>query len=61
MIGTTGKFYCGQKLETKCNCCNGFCGPNNGENCIECMKMDILKHGLSKGYLVNTDGNACWL
>jgi len=30
-IGTTGKFYCGGRLEPpKCHCCNGYCGPNSG-------------------------------
>jgi hypothetical protein len=61
MLGTSGKFYCGGKLETKCSCCNGHCGPTNGENCVECMKLDIQKFGLPKGYLVNTAGMVCYL
>jgi len=32
-LGSSGKFYCGGKLETKCYCCDGNCGPTNGENC----------------------------
>ena len=60
-LGTTGKFYCGSKLEPpKCSCCNGYCGPTNGENCFECMKLDMMRFGLSKGYLVNSEGRVCW-
>ena len=30
-LGTTGKFYCGARLDPpKCSCCNGYCGPTNG-------------------------------
>jgi hypothetical protein len=33
-LGSTGKFYCGGKLDgPKCSCCNGYCGPTNGQNC----------------------------
>ena len=54
-LGTTGKFYCGGKLDVmKCTCCNGSCGPGNGCNCSECMKLDLLRLGLPKGYLVNS-------
>lgn len=60
-LGTTGKFYCGAKLDPpKCYCCNGYCGPTNGENCSECMKLDILRLRLPKGYLVNSEGHVCW-
>lgn len=30
VLGTTSKYYCGGKLEGKCSCCNGYCGPDNG-------------------------------
>lgn len=60
-LGTTGKFYCGAKLDPpRCSCCNGFCGPTNGENCSDCMKLDILRLRLPKGYLVNSNGHICW-
>ena len=59
-LGVNGKFYCGEKLEGYCSCCNGFCGPTNGENCLECMKLDLERRGLKKGLLVNARGNVCW-
>lgn len=37
-LGETGKYYCGRKcLIGKCGCCDGRCGPTNGENCDTCM------------------------
>lgn len=55
--GSTGKFYCGKKLDKmKCKCCNGNCGPTNGCNCSMCMQLDITIRSLPKGYLVNTAG-----
>lgn len=30
VLGTTSKYYCGGKLEGRCSCCNGYCGPDNG-------------------------------
>lgn len=59
-IGVTGKFYCGGKLETPCKCCDGTCGPTNGENCVECMRLDQQKRNLQKGHLVNSSGRPCW-
>jgi hypothetical protein len=59
-LGMTGKFYCGDKLGLLCNCCNGFCGPTNGENCPKCMKLDLIRLGLPFGYLVNGKGDICW-
>lgn len=32
-LGASGKYYCGGRLETKCSCCDGYCGPENGCNC----------------------------
>lgn len=31
-LGSTGKFYCGGKLDFQCGCCNGSCGPTNGKH-----------------------------
>jgi hypothetical protein len=60
-LGSSGKFYCGSKLDgPKCGCCNGYCGPTNGCNCSECMKLDVMRLGLPRGYLLNTDGKVCW-
>ena len=55
-IGETGKYYCGQLLNTVCFCCNWFCGPGDGCNCQSCMQLDIAARALPKGYLVNREG-----
>ena len=34
LIGTTGKYYCEDSLGIKCQCCDGNCGPTNGDNCV---------------------------
>jgi hypothetical protein len=36
-LGTTSKYFCGGKLIGSCRCCDGNCGPTNGENCDACM------------------------
>lgn len=59
-LGTTGKFYCGDKLGLLCSCCNGSCGPTNGENCLRCMRLDLIRFGLPKGHLLNGKGSICW-
>lgn len=46
-LGVSGKYYCGQKnLIGKCGCCDGSCGPTNGENCDDCMEEDLKRFGL---------------
>ena len=56
-IGITGKFYCSKPLDgPTCQCCNGVCGPTNGCNCSNCMKLDVWTRGLPKGSLVNRNG-----
>ncbi len=61
-LGMFGKYYCGGKLGGKpCNCCNGICGPTNGENCVKCMQLDQLRRGLKPQELVNNDGSVCWV
>eukprot|EP01105_Mastigella_eilhardi_P025641 TRINITY_DN7038_c0_g1_i1.p1 TRINITY_DN7038_c0_g1~~TRINITY_DN7038_c0_g1_i1.p1 ORF type:complete len:475 (-),score=139.69 TRINITY_DN7038_c0_g1_i1:84-1508(-) len=39
--GTTGRWYCGRP-DGGCRCgnCDGQCGPNNGCNCEDCLKLD---------------------
>lgn len=56
-LGSTGKYYCGKRLDgAKCGCCDGGCGPTNGCNCSPCMKVDVKARGLGKGFLVNRAG-----
>ncbi len=55
-IGETGKYYCGKPMESKCECCDGNCGPNNGCNCGACMKLDVDMWKLPEGFLVNREG-----
>ncbi|KAL0206310.1 hypothetical protein P9112_001617 [Eukaryota sp. TZLM1-RC] len=57
-IGTTGKYYCGNR-SLDCDCCDGECGPRNGCNCTQCMKLDISARSLPSGYLVNREGRIC--
>ena len=47
-------------MPPKCHCCNGKCGPTNGENCVKCMHLDMVRKGLPKGYLVNAKGDVSW-
>lgn len=56
-IGSSGKYYCGGRLETNCSCCNGHCGPDNGCNCRLCMALDIRSRGLAPGNWVNRNGS----
>jgi hypothetical protein len=58
-LGDVGKYYCGGRLVGKCGCCDGGCGPDNGENCDACMELDVKRWKLDKGYLVNTAGFVC--
>ena len=55
-LGSTGKFYCGGDLGSRCTCCNGRCGPGNGCNCSACMLLDVQTRKLSPGWFVNRDG-----
>ena len=57
-FGSTGKYYCGKKnLIGRCGCCDGCCGPTNGENCDACMELDLKRFNLMKGFLINPNGN----
>lgn len=55
-LGSSSKYYCGGSLNQRCVCCNGYCGPTNGCNCVDCMKLDVDSRRLPKGYLVNKEG-----
>ncbi|PAA47919.1 hypothetical protein BOX15_Mlig023966g1 [Macrostomum lignano] len=37
----TNKFYCGRKNMARDRMTDGFCGPNNGNNCHACRQLDI--------------------
>lgn len=55
-LGNTGKYYCGKKV-LNCRCCNGYCGPTNGDNCESCQYLDIQNRKLDiVTYFVNKDG-----
>lgn len=56
-FGEHNKYYCGGLLGFKCKCCDGSCGPTNGENCIDCMRLDIEFHKLGPGTLLNAAGH----
>lgn len=58
-IGDNGKYYCGNRLNTDCSCCDGFCGTTNGCNCVACMKLDCAARMLPDHYLVNRAGRTC--
>lgn len=58
-MGDTSKYYCGGRMLGKCNCCNGECGPDNGENCDACMELDVKRWNLERGCLINTAGYVC--
>ena len=47
-FGDVQRYYCGGKLETNCDCCDGNCGPDDGCNCKACMKLDIESRFLGK-------------
>jgi hypothetical protein len=57
-IGESGKHYCGGNLNIDCSCCNGYCGPTNGCNCVWCMKLDIKSRSLPDNYMINREGRA---
>ncbi|XP_065055130.1 uncharacterized protein LOC135683713 [Rhopilema esculentum] len=59
-LGSTGKHYCGYVFgSSRCDCCDIYCGPENGCNCAACMKLDIKSFKLTKGWYVNRDGCVC--
>ncbi len=58
-LGDNGQYYCSGKLFGMCKCCDGGCGPDNGENCDACMELDIKRRNLGPHYLINPRGNVC--
>lgn len=59
-FGTTGKLYCGQPLEVGGCGCDGYCGPNNGCNCLSCMRLNLKVRGaLGSRSLLNNCGDLC--
>jgi len=53
--GETGKLYCGNKMDERCLCCDGGCGPDNGCNCESCMELEKKVLRLPSYYLINRD------
>jgi hypothetical protein len=35
-----GKFYCGRMVMRNDPTTDGYCGPNDGNNCISCRRLD---------------------
>ncbi|KAI8613800.1 hypothetical protein BC830DRAFT_1169948 [Chytriomyces sp. MP71] len=60
-LGETGSYYCGQPLDRRCYCCNGYCGPTNGVNCDACFDLDFVVKGLPEGFRLNGNGVVCRL
>lgn len=54
-IGTTGLYYCGQRMKGE----NDVCGPLIGTNCKDCQKLDRESRQLPKGFLMNGQGRIC--
>jgi hypothetical protein len=59
--GYSGKFYCGEKSDITCGSCDGNCGPSNGCQCTDCMKIDREFYNLPGGFMLNHQGNLCQL
>ncbi|KXS09053.1 hypothetical protein M427DRAFT_64859, partial [Gonapodya prolifera JEL478] len=55
-LGSTGQYYCGERLDVSCDCCDGVCGPESGCPCRACMALTIKARCLPWGFLVNNDG-----
>src|SRR5690606_31815952 len=53
--------YCGEKSDIRCTGCDGNCGPTNGCQCSNCMKLDIEFYKLPPGFTLNHEGNYCQL
>ena len=46
-VGASGKYYCKQRLDPELeSIAKNCCGPNVGDNCKSCMKVDIAVRNL---------------
>lgn len=45
-VGASGKYYCKQRLDPESDSITKNCGPNVGDNCKSCMKVDIAVRNL---------------
>ena len=55
-MGRFGIVYCSPKMEFKCDCCDGNCGPTDGCCCISCMEMNCQTRNIASGDLINKHG-----
>lgn len=54
--GTTGNYYCRAQLGLRGCSCDGYCGPNNGCSCVDCMRLTLEAQNIyAKNILVNTE------
>lgn len=49
-------YYCGNKSDVICDCCDGCCGPTNGCLCRECMIFNCQIRNLPSDSLINEKG-----
>lgn len=42
------KFYCGRRVMTDDPTTDGYCGPNNGQQCIACQRLNEQRPGRYK-------------
>jgi hypothetical protein len=55
--GTTGNYYCQGSLMVRQCGCDGYCGPNNGCMCVDCMRSTLESQKINNNYtLVNGEG-----
>ena len=57
-VGSSGKYYCRQSLDND-DSNTKKCGPNLGDNCKSCMKLDIEVRNLPMDWYVNKKGASC--
>ena len=59
LMANNGKFYCKKRDVINPYCIVEQCtAPNN--NCVDCMKLDVLFRNLPYGTFVNYRGRVCW-
>jgi hypothetical protein len=57
--GNNELYYCGKKSDVICNCCDGYCGPQNGCLCSHCMDFNLKYRTLPPGVFINENGKVC--